>query len=139
MFCPLHHITPYAAALLLSLSACMSACSGTTSEPTPSEQTVRNEAVVLTTDSTEWRVCLVAEHLTYSEAMEVPLPSPWLLPNRQQAAILRTLSYPSDERFVTSDGYTFGMQSSSVSKAGSKTKYSVLGLYIRPTVIRIEF
>lgn len=136
---PLHHITPYAAALLLSLSLFMSACSGRTEDPAPSEPTGSNEAIVFVTDTSEWHVRLFAEHLIYSKAVEVNLPSPWLLPDRQQAATLKTLSYPSDERFVTSDGYTFGMPSASVSKAGSKTKYSVLGLYIRPTVIRIEF
>ena len=49
------------------------------------------------------------------------------------------LTYPHDERFVTSDGYTFGMPSSSVSKAGSKTKYSVLGLYRRKTKVEVHF
>ena len=117
----------------------MSACSGRTEDPAPSEPTGSNEAIVFVTDTSEWHVRLFAEHLIYSKAVEVNLPSPWLLPDRQQAATLKTLSYPSDERFVTSDGYTFGMPSASVSKAGSKTKYSVLGLYIRPTVIRIEF
>lgn len=125
------------------LVACLSLfTSGCKRADEPHEQPTAatiTDTVVFITDSTEWRVCLIAEHLTYSKAMEVPIPSPWLLPDRQQAAILKTLSYPSDERFVTSDGYTFGMPSASVSKAGSKTKYSVLGLYIRPTVIRIEF
>ena len=136
----LHHITPYVAALLLSLLLFMSACSGKTEEvQAPSELTGTGEAIVFVTDTSEWHVRLFAEHLIYSKAVEVNLPSPWLLPDRQQAATLKTLSYPSDERFVTSDGYTFGMPSASVSKAGTKTKYSVLGLYIRPTVIRIEF
>lgn len=127
------------ALLVVCLSLSTSGCKRA-DEPheQPTAATI-TDTVVLITDSTEWRVCLIAEHLTYSKAMEVPLPSPWMLPDHQQAAILKTLSYPSDERFVTSDGYTFGMPSASVSKAGSKTKYSVLGLYIRPTVIRIEF
>ena len=56
-----------------------------------------------------------------------------------EARILRDLDYPHRERFITSDGYTFGMPSSSVSKAGQKTKYSVLGLRIRSTIIEIEF
>lgn len=140
MSCPLHHITPYVAALLLLLSLFMSACSGKTEEvQDPSEPTGSNEAIVFVTDTSEWHVRLFAEHLIYSKAVEVNLPSPWLLPDRQQASVLKTLSYPSNERFVTSDGYTFGMPSASVSKAGSKTQYSVLGLYIRQTVIRIEF
>ena len=94
-----------------------------------------NEMVVYETDSTEWHVRLFAEHLIYSKAVEVQLPSPWLLPTREDAQILRTLTYPHDERFITSDGYTFGMPSASVSKAGQKTNYSVLGLWKRTTVI----
>ena len=109
-------------------------------EPTnPSEQAAREEVVVYETDTTEWRVCIFAEHLIYSKAVEVQLPSPWLLPTREDAAILKTCTYPHDERFITSDGYTFGMPSASVTKAGSKTMYSVIGLWLRPTIIHIEF
>ena len=103
------------------------------------ELMAQEDVVVLETDSTEWHVCIFAEHLTYSKAVEVNLPSPWLLPTREDAAILKTCTYPHDERFVTSDGYTFGMPSASVSKAGKKTQYSVLGLWKRPTVIIIDF
>lgn len=98
-----------------------------------------NGMVVLETDSTEWRVCLFAEHMTYAQAVQVTLHAPWQLPTRDEAQTLKTLTYPSDERFVTSDGYTFGMPSASVSKAGQKTKYSVLGLHIRKTMITVEF
>ena len=109
-------------------------------EPSHSEYIIdTDEAVVFTTDTTEWRVCIFAEHLLYSKAVEVNLPSPWLLPTREDAAILKTCTYPSDERFITSDGYTFGMPSASVSKAGQKTQYSVLGLWKRQTVIVIDF
>ena len=101
----------------------------------PSEPTGSNEAIVFVTDTSEWHVRLFAEHLIYSKAVEVNLPSPWLLPTREDAQILRTLTYPHDERFITSDGYTFGMPSASVSKAGQKTNYSVLGLWKRTTVI----
>ena len=134
------HIFYAQAALLLSLFLSMSACSGRTEEPQdPSEPTGTNEAIVFETDSNEWHVRLFAEHLLYSKAVEVQLPSPWLLPTREDAQILRTLTYPHDERFITSDGYTFGMPSASVSKAGQKTNYSVLGLWKRQTVIVIEF
>lgn len=97
--------------------------------------------VIYETDSTEWRVQIFKEHLLYSDAVTVALPSPWHIPTRDEATVLRTLTYasPSGERFITSDGYTFGMPSASVSKAGSKTQYSVLGLYIRQTVIVIDF
>ena len=94
---------------------------------------------VLESDSDEWHVCIVAEGLFYSEAVKTQMPDPWQIPTREDAAVLRTLTYPHNERFVTSDGYTFGMPSASVSKAGAKTKYSVLGLYKRRTVIVVEF
>ena len=95
--------------------------------------------VVCVTDSDEWKVALVAEGLYYAEAVGVSVPEPYRLPTRAEAQVLRWLTYPHDERFVTSDGYTFGMPSASVSKAGSKTKYSVLGLWRRPTRIYIEW
>ena len=95
--------------------------------------------MVYETDSTEWHVCLITRGKTYAEAVQVSVPEPYRLPTRDEAQILKTLTYPSSERFVTSDGYTFGMPSASVSKAGAKTKYSVLGLWKRKTVIQIEF
>lgn len=138
-----HPASCVAAVLLLSLFLCMSACSGKTEEvQDPSEpDAVGSEIIIYQTDSTEWRVKLFKEHLLYSEAVETNLPAPWRLPVREEAQVLRNLEFtsPSGERFVTSDGYTFGMPSASVSKAGAKTKYSVLGLYIRQTVITIEF
>ena len=98
-----------------------------------------NEMVVYETDSTEWHVCLVATGKLYADAVQVSMPAPYRLPTKDEAQILKTLTYPSDERFVTSDGYTFGMPSASVTKAGAKTKYSVLGLYIRRTTIDVPF
>lgn len=132
--------TSYALLLMLGLS--MSACKH--EEPTPTSEAedqfvVSDEMVVLETDSEEWRVKLFKEHLLYSEAVQVVLPSPFHIPTRDEAATLRGLTYPHDERFITSDGYTFGMPSSSVSKAGQKTKYSVLGLVIRRNVIDVRF
>ena len=98
-----------------------------------------NEMLVHETDSCEWYVALFYEGLYYEEASTKSLPSPYRLPTKDEARILRDLDYPHRERFITSDGYTFGMPSASVSKAGSKTKYSVLGLRIRYTTIEIEF
>ena len=131
----------FAPALLLSLSLCLSACNGRTDEPQDDHVADYGNmaAVVLETDSDEWRVQIFKEHLLYSEAVAVSLPSPWVLPTREDAAILKTLDFAHSERFITSDGYTFGMPSPSVSKAGQKTKYSVLGLYRRRTVIVISF
>lgn len=95
--------------------------------------------VVCVTDSDEWRIALIAEGLYYHEAVSEPIPSPYRLPTKDEAKVLRSMTYPHDERFITSDGYTFGMPSASVSKAGTKTKYSVLGLWRRPTRYEIEF
>ena len=95
--------------------------------------------VVCVTDSDEWRIALIAEGLYYAEAVSEPIPDPFRLPTKDEAKVLRSMTYPHNERFVTSDGYTFGMPSASVSKAGSKTKYSVLGLWRRPTRYEIEF
>ena len=128
--------------LLVLLGLSMSAC-----QPNePNQPNVLSDdgdpgTLVYATDSTEWRVKIFKEHLLYSEAVAVKLPAPWRLPVREEAQVLRNLEFssPSGERFVTSDGYTFGMPSASVSKAGSKTRYSVLGLHIRRTVIVVEF
>ena len=95
--------------------------------------------VVCVTDSDEWKVALVAEGLYYADAVGVSVPEPYQLPTKAEAQVLRSMTYPHDERFVTSDGYTFGMPSASVSKAGSKTKYSVLGLYRRKTKVEVHF
>lgn len=139
-----HPASCVAAVLLLSLSLCMSACNGRTEEPAnPSERSITDDGspgvLVYETDSTEWRVKIFKEHILYSEVASITLPAPWVLPTREDAAVLRLLEYPHEERFVTCDGYTFGMPSASVSKAGAKTKYSVLGLHKRRTTIIIEF
>ena len=120
--------------LLLSISGCRS------DEPTNhSDHFADVSKMIYETDSTEWQVCLIATGKTYAEAMQVSMPAPYRLPTKDDAQILKTLTYPSSERFVTSDGYTFGMPSASVTKAGAKTKYSVLGLYIRQTTIDVPF
>ena len=105
-----------------------------------SDINVGSKAVtVYETDSTEWKVCLITTGKIYAEAVQVVVPAPYRLPTRDEAKILKTLTYPSRERFITSDGYTFGMPSASVTKAGTKTKYSVLGLHIRSTTINVPF
>ena len=95
--------------------------------------------IVYETDSTEWHVCVVTTGKLYADAVQVSMLAPYRLPTRDEAQILKTLTYPHDERFVTSDGYTFGMPSASVTRAGSKTKYSVLGLWQRKNIIDVGF
>lgn len=128
------------AAVLMSLSVSLLACNG--NDPLPNDEQIGTELpseVVLQTDSDEWRIALIAEGLYYDEAVSEPIPDPFRLPTKDEAKVLRSMTYPHDERFVTSDGYTFGMPSASVSKAGSKTKYSVLGLWRRKTIIEVPF
>ena len=109
-------------------------------EPLPSDHFVgTNEMIVIETDSTEWHVCVIATGKLYADAVQISMPAPYRLPTRDEAQILKTIEYPSEERFVTSDGYTFGTPSASVTKAGNKTKYSVLGLWVRPTTINVPF
>lgn len=109
-------------------------------EETSAEQaSTVNDTIILETDSNEWHICILATEKLYADAMQVEIPEPWKLPTKDEAKVLRSMTYPHDERFVTSDGYTFGMPSASVSKAGSKTKYSVLGLLRRKTIIEMPF
>ena len=128
-------------ALLLTLSLFISGCrhKDEPTDPSDDHSVGSNEMIVYETDSTEWHVCLFATGKLYADAVQVSLPAPWRLPTREEAQILKTLTYPHDERFVTSDGYTFAMPSATVSKAGAKTKYSVLGLWVRPTTIDVPF
>ena len=90
------------------------------------------------TDTNEWRVYVFKTGVLYSSGYYVD--PPYHIPTKEEAKILRTITYgPSGQRYVTCDGYTYGMPSASVSKAGTKTKYSVMGLYIRPTTINVPF
>ena len=126
----------------MSLFVSLLACNGNSNQPDDDHIVDANELlgeVVCVTDSDEWKVALVAEGMYYHEAVGVSVLEPYRLPTKAEAQVLRWLTYPHDERFVTSDGYTFGMPSASVSKAGSKTKYSVLGLYRRKTKVEVHF
>lgn len=126
----------------MSLFVSLLACNGNSNPPDDEhigDATELLSEVVCVTDSDEWKVALVAEGMYYAEAVGVSVPDPYRLPTRAEAQVLRWLTYPHDERFVTSDGYTFGMPSASVSKAGSKTKYSVLGLWRRKTKVEVHF
>ena len=126
----------------MSLFVSLLACNGNSNPPDDEhigDATELLGEVVCVTDSDEWKVALVAEGMYYAEAVGVSVPDPYRLPTKDEAKVLRNLEYPHHERFVTSDGYTFGMPSASVSKAGSKTKYSVLGLYRRKTKVEVHF
>lgn len=129
-------------AVAMSLFVSLLACNG--NDPLPDDEHIGDATelpseVVCVTDSDEWRIAIIAESMYYADAVSQPIPEPFRLPTKAEAQVLRSMNYPHDERFITSDGYTFGMPSASVSKAGSKTKYSVLGLWRRPTRYEIEF
>ncbi len=131
-----------AAVLLLSLSLFMSACRGKTNEPTLSDGQATDTAITWTvvyqTDSTEWIVYVFKENVYASDDLTVP--APFRMPTHEEAQVLRHIQYgASNQRYLTDDGYTFGMPSASVSKAGSKTTYGLMGLYIRPTTIYVSF
>lgn len=68
------------------------------------------------------------------------LDSLFRLPTHEEANVLRTVTYGTEgERYLTDDGYTFGMPSKSVTKAGKKTKYSVLAIHVRKNRFRQNF
>lgn len=99
------------------------------------------DKIVFVTDSDEWHVRLFKEGVQYAQLKQYVLPSTWRLPTREEAKILRHQTYSTDagERFFTDDGYTFAMPSSSVTKAGSKKTYTIVGLWRRRTVIEFTF
>ena len=126
-------------ALLEAMCILLFACNPNGNEPDDDYLGGANKMLVFSTDTADWYVALFYKGLLYADACTKELPSPYRLPTKDEAKVLRTMTYPHDERFVTSDGYTFGMPSASVSKAGSKTKYSVLGLWRRSTIIEVLF
>ena len=90
------------------------------------------------TDTTEWVVYVFETGVLVTD--DYGVPDPYHIPTHDEAHVLRHVTYgPSGQRYLTADGYTFGMPSASVTKAGTKTKYSVLGLYVRPSVIVVPF
>lgn len=99
------------------------------------------DKIVFVTDSDEWHVRLFKEGVQYAQLKQYVLPLPWRLPTQDEAKILRkqTFSTPAGERFFTDNGYTFQMPSASVTVAGAKKKYSIVGIWRRRTVIVVEF
>ena len=89
-------------------------------------------------DSTEWRVFVPYAAVYVYDTYHVD--SPFHIPTREEAKVLHTLHYGSGSvRYLTDDGYTYGMPSASITKAGQKTKYSVLALWRRSYIINITF
>lgn len=123
--------------VLLLIASLSISCRSVVNEPSePNEPIVGT--IVLVTDSDEWKVYVSQTNVLASDPISVD--SPYHIPTRDEAKILRTISYGSnDQRYLTDDGYTFGMPSAAVTKAGAKTRYSVLGLWRRPLVIDIPF
>lgn len=130
--------------LLGNLMACKPSDTNEPEEPeqttpmTPEEVNTKG-TVVFKTDSTEWIVYTFREGVLAYQVYSVS--EPFHVPTKEEANFLRTLTYgPTGERYLIDNGtYTFGMPSATVSKAGTKKKYSVLGLYIKETVIIMYF
>lgn len=127
-------------AILIALLAGCSSVEPDKPPTTEQQDTIPPQGtVVYRTDSTLWTVYIFQTGVLYGSGYSVD--SPYHIPTKAEATVLHTISYVpgNGERFVTCDGYTFGMPSASVTKAGQKTKYSVLGLYIKPAYILVEF
>lgn len=125
---------------LLWLLILFAACDNQGTPDTPETPAISTtETMVLSTDSADWFVDIFHTSLYYADAIERDIPSAYHIPTKAEAKILHDLTYPHNERFITSDGYTFGMPSATVSKAGQKTKYSVLGLRLKHTTIEMEW
>ena len=132
----------YALLLIPSLSlSALTACNHDEPTEPPSggiEWQSHDGDIVLETDSDEWRVYIARTSVLYGSGYSVD--SPYHIPTKAEASTLRMLTFgDGSERFVTCDGYTFGMPSASVSKAGTKKKYSVLGLWRRKNTYNVPF
>ena len=141
----LRHIASFVpAALLWSLSMSLSACNGKIdSEVIEPQDTVPEfiwGAMVYRDDSTEWHVWVpIVGVYVYEDYMSY-VDSTYHVPTHEEAKILKTITYgPSGQRYLTNDGYTFGMPSANITKAGTKTKYSVLALWRRRYIINQGF
>lgn len=122
--------------MIAALAACKPHNVPEQTEPTPIAAS--DGTVVFKTDSDEWRVYVFASGVLYGSGYAVD--SPYHIPTRDEAQVLKALTFGTNEqRYVTCDGYTFGMPSASVTKAGTKTKYSVLGLWLRQTTYFVPF
>ena len=138
-----HHISFVQVVLLsLSISLCnLYGCRPKSEPEKPIEQTDTEPkigTIVLRTDSDDWMVYVFKSGVLYGSGYFVD--SPYHIPCKEEAQVLHTITYgPNTQRYVTCDGYTFGMPSATVSKAGTKTKYAVLGLWRRRNTISIEF
>lgn len=127
---------------VLVIAASLAGCTARNVPSVEPRDTIPNEPpagmAVYWTDTTEWVVYIFETGVLLTDAYSVP--EPYHIPTHDEAQVLRHVTYgPSGQRYLTDDGYTFGMPSASVTKAGTKTKYSVLGLYIRPSVIVVPF
>ena len=124
------------------IAAALAGCTARTVPSVEPRDTIPMEqptgTVVYLTDTTEWLVYVFSTGVLASDSYSVE--EPYHIPTHDEAQVLRHVTYgPSGQRYLTDDGYTFGMPSASVTKAGTKTKYSVLCIYIRPLVIVVPF
>lgn len=104
----------------------------------PEERASHIYTRVYMNDSVEW-LAYVAYEDVYA-GTPVYIDSLFHIPTHEEANILRTITFGEEGvRYLTDDGYTFGMPSKSVTKAGKKTKYSVLALHCRKNIYKQQF
>lgn len=109
-----------------------------TQQTEPAEPIEHGYTIIYRDDSTEWLVWVPYSRVYVYDSYVVD--SPYHVPTHEEAKILKTITYgPSGQRYLTDDGYTFGMPSASITKAGTKTKYSVLALWRRRYIITQDF
>jgi hypothetical protein len=127
---------------IVVIAAALMGCTARNVPSAEPRDTIPNEppagTVVYLTDTTEWLAYVFETGVLVTD--DYGVPEPYHIPTHDEAQVLRHVTYgPSGQRYLTDDGYTFGMPSASVTKAGTKTKYIVLGLFIRSTVIVVPF
>lgn len=95
------------------------------------------------TEEDYWYAAIVKTGILISDTIQLVMPhigeDIFQLPTREQATILKNQIYTHKERFLTNDGYTFAMPSEKISKAGSKTKYTAMAIFVQPKTIDIQW
>ena len=96
----------------------------------PEERATHIYTQIYMNDSIEYLAYVAYEDIL--SGTPVTLDTLFRLPTHEEAQLFKTLTYGEEGvRYLTDDGYTFGMPSKSVTKAGTKTKYSVLAVHRR--------
>lgn len=102
------------------------------------DSTLHEHTSVYHDDSTFW--CIYIAYTDIYASDQHIVEAPFHIPTREEAKVLKNITFGREGvRYLTNDGYTFGMPGKSITKAGAKTKYSVIALYRRKYIIRQDF